>query len=200
MERTQVRRRLTAAERREQILDVTQAIVDAEGFHAATPNRIAEEAGVTRPVLYQQFGDLGAVFVALIDREQARAAAQFAAAITGAANSPDALIPAEQFEAVLTAIDAHPATWRLFLVPPEGAPPVLHERLAESQAVVLGYFQAELRRRYPDLPDPEYVARILHAAARELLLLRLTDPDHATNERLGALVRDLSARILGTDH
>lgn len=194
-----MRRRLSGVERREQILDVTQAIVDAEGFHAATPNRIAEMAGVTRPVLYQQFGDVGGVFVALVDREQARAASQFVAAIAGAKDAADAAMPAEQFEAVLTAIDQHPATWRLFLVPPEGAPPVLHERLAESQAVVLGYFESELKRRYPDLPDPEYVATILHAAARELLRLRLTDPVNATNARLGALVRDLSARILGID-
>lgn len=199
MEQPEARRRLSAVERREQILDVTQAIVDVEGFHAATPTRIAEEAGVTRPVLYQQFGDIGSVFVALIDREQARAGTQFSAAIAGSQDSPEAVIPAEQFEAVLTAIDEHPATWRLFLVPPEGAPPVLHERLAESEAAVLAYFQAGLDQRYPDLPDPEYVARILHAAARELLRLRLTNPEHATNERLGALVRDLSARVLGTN-
>ena len=38
------KRRMTAEGRREQILDVTHAIVDAEGFHAATPNRIAEAA------------------------------------------------------------------------------------------------------------------------------------------------------------
>lgn len=193
-----MRRRLTAAERREQILDVTQAIVDAEGFHAATPNRIAERAGVTRPVLYQQFGDLGSLFVALIDREQARAGAQYGEAISATADSPDELKPAEQFEALLAAIDQHPATWRLFLAPPDGAPPVLHERLAESQALVVDHICSEVSQQYPDLPDPEYVARILHAAARELLLLRLTEPDQATNERLGALVRDLSARILGT--
>ncbi|MCW5890601.1 MAG: TetR/AcrR family transcriptional regulator [bacterium] len=181
---------MSATERREQILDVTHAIVDAEGFHAATPGRIAGAARITRPVLYQQFGDLAGVFVALIDREGTRASAQFVAAI----GRPGSL--ASTFEGVLDALDAHPATWRLFLVPPEGAPPALHERLAAAQRNVHRYLEGELRRRFPDLADPDYTARLLQAAGRELLRLRLVDAKHATNARLGALVRDLGACLL----
>jgi len=180
--------RMRGEDRREQILDVTHAIVDAEGFHAATPNRIAEAAGVTRPVLYQQFGDLPGLFVALIDREAERAALQFAEALTTAPG-------ADPFDAAFTgslaAIDAHPATWRLFLVPPQGAPPALHERLAIAQDQVRAFLAAELRRTLPDAPDPDYSARILHAAGQTLLQQRLIDPEHATSERLTALVRRL---------
>jgi AcrR family transcriptional regulator len=185
---------MTAERRREQILDVTHAIVLADGFHSATPNRIATEAGVTRPVLYQQFGDLAGVFVALIDREAERAALQFLEAI---AQPPGALDPnpfVSTFEGVLRALDANPATWQLFLAPPEGAPPELHQRLAAAQEAVRGYLQAELLRAYPDLADPDYTARIMHAVGRELLQLRLTDPKGATSERLLALVRDLGAQ------
>lgn len=82
------RRRMTGEARREQILDVTHAIVDVEGFHAATPNRVAEQAGVNRSLIYQQFGSPAGLFVALIDREAGRAAAQFNNAITGSEN-PD---------------------------------------------------------------------------------------------------------------
>src|SRR5881227_2261995 len=70
---TEPRRRMRASDRREQILDIAHAIVDAEGFHAATINRIAAEAGVTRTVIYQQFGDLSSLFIALLDREADRA-------------------------------------------------------------------------------------------------------------------------------
>src|SRR5277367_1066002 len=77
------KRRMTAEARREQILDVTHAIVDAEGFHAATPIRIAAQAGINRSLIYQLFGDPAGLFVALIDRAAARAGAQFAAAISG---------------------------------------------------------------------------------------------------------------------
>ncbi|GAB2551704.1 TetR/AcrR family transcriptional regulator [Nocardia heshunensis] len=184
---------MTAENRREQILDITHAIVDAEGFHAASPNRIADAAGITRPVLYQQFGDLAGVFIALIDRESARAATQFAEAITEL-RDPDPFINA--FAGSLHAIDAHPATWRLFLFPPEGAPPQLHQRLAQSRDLVRAFLEKELLQAFPNLPDPEYTARILHAAGRELLQSRLTDPAEATTDRLVALVRLLRTGVL----
>ncbi|MFE3189714.1 TetR/AcrR family transcriptional regulator [Nocardia sp. NPDC059240] len=184
---------MTAENRREQILDLTHAIVDTEGFHAATPNRIAEAAGITRPVLYQQFGDLAGVFIALIDREAARAATQFAEALTQV-RDPDPFINA--FAGSIHAIDAHPATWRLFLFPPEGAPPELHQRLAESSQVVHRFLEQELLQAFPKLPDPDYTARILHASGRELLRLRLTEPAAATTDRLIALVRHLRTNVL----
>jgi AcrR family transcriptional regulator len=188
---------MTAEDRHEQILDITHAIVDAEGFHAATLNRVASEAGVTRTVVYQQFGDLTGLFIALIDREAARAGAQFAEAIA-AAQEPSEEDGAfgHSFAGVLRAADANPATWRLFLFPPQGAPPELHERLAQAQVVVRQYFTSVLLRINPGIPDPEYTARILNAAGDELLRLRLSDPDAATHERLLAHVRRLTPALL----
>jgi len=188
---------MTAEDRHEQILDITHAIVDAEGFHAATLNRVASEAGVTRTVVYQQFGDLTGLFIELIDREAARAGAQFAEAIA-AAQEPSEEDGAfgHSFAGVLRAADANPATWRLFLFPPQGAPPELHERLAQAQVVVRQYFTSVLLRINPGIPDPEYTARILNAAGDELLRLRLSDPDAATHERLLAHVRRLTPALL----
>ncbi len=190
-------RRMTAEHRREQILDVTHAIVDTEGFHAATLGRIATEAGITRTVLYQQFGDLPGLFVALVDREAERAGAQFAAAVaaSGDPSEGDGAF-SDAFADFLRAVDAHPATWRLFLFPPQGAPPELDERLAHAQATVREYLASVLLGINPQLPDPEYTARILHAAGRELLQLRLTDPEAASHERLLAHVRRLTPALL----
>lgn len=191
------KRRMSAEARREQILDVTHAIVDVEGFHAATPNRIAEAAGVDRSLIYQKFGDLAGLFVELIDREAARAGAQFAEAISGldAVAEDQSLVVA--FDGVLAAVDAHPATWRLFLFPPQGAPPQLYARLSQSQEVVLDFFVRELLRHNPALHEPEYTARILHAAGRELLQLRLSDPQNASAERLRTFVRRLGSELVG---
>lgn len=185
------RRRMTGEARREQILDVTHAIVDAEGFHAATPNRVAVAAGVNRSLIYQQFGSPAGLFVALIDREAGRAAAQFGNAITGTENPDAEGFLARVFDRVLRAADGHPSTWRLFLFPPQGAPPELHERLARAEAAVRGFLTRELLRTLPDLPDPDYTARIVYAVGRELLQLRLSDPEQATPERLQALLRAL---------
>jgi AcrR family transcriptional regulator len=186
---------MTAEGRREQMLDVTHAIVDSEGFHAATPNRIAEASGIDRSLIYQKFGDLAGLFVELIDREAARAGAQFAEAISGldAVAEEQTLVVA--FDGVLAAVDAHPATWRLFLFPPQGAPRELYDRLAQAQNVVLQFFVTELLRHNPELHEPEYTARVLHAAGRELLQLHLSDPQ-ATGERLRTFVRRLGADLV----
>ncbi|MEB3032410.1 TetR/AcrR family transcriptional regulator [[Mycobacterium] nativiensis] len=182
---------MTGEARREQILDVTHTIVDSESFHAATPNRVAQQAGVNRSLIYQQFGSPAGLFVALIDREAARAAAQFTNAITGTENPEAEDFLARVFDGVLRAADGHPATWRLFLFPPQGAPPELHERLARAEAAVRAFLTRELLRSMPDLADPDYTARIVAAVGRELLQLRLSDPDEATPERLQAILGSL---------
>lgn len=188
---------MPAEARREQILDLTHAIVDAEGFHAATPNRIADSAGVNRSLLYQLFGDLSGLFVALIDREAGRASAQFAAAVsTGGGDNTESNPALRAFDSLLHAVDTRPATWRLFLFPPQGAPPALYERLAQSEAVVREFFVQQLLRFNPDLEDPDYTARVLHASGRELLQLRLSEPEQATHDRLRALVRRLNSELL----
>lgn len=191
MTEAQVRKRMRAEDRREQILDVTHAIVTAEGFYAATPNRVAEAVGVTRAVLYQQFGDMGGLFVALVDREAERAAAQFADVIAGVDSFSRAGSITRVFGDLLRAMDEAPDTWRLFLLPPEGAPQALSERLALSEANVRLFLQEALAASYPELRDPEYFACVAHAIGRELFRLRLTDPAHATHERITAVLTDL---------
>src|SRR3954469_8973648 len=191
---TEPRRRMRASDRRERILDITHAIVDAEGFHAATINRIATEAGVTRTVIYQHFGDLSHLFVALVDREADRAQRQFVEAIAHTDEDRTDVF-AETSARVLRAADAPPATWRLFLVPPQGAPPELHERLAAAQTLVRAYIANVLLTIDSDLPDPEYTARIVNAAGDELLRLRLANPQEATTERLLAQASRLSLAL-----
>jgi AcrR family transcriptional regulator len=187
---------MTAEDRHQQILDIAHEIVDAEGFHAATLNRIAGRAGVTRTVIYQQFGSLKGLFIALVDREAARAGAQFAEAVAATEPSEEDGAFGHAFAGVLRAADAHPATWRLFLFPPQGAPPELHERLAQAQVVVRQYLVSVLLSINPEIPDPEYTARILNVAGDELLRLRLSDPESATHERLLAQVRRLTPGLL----
>jgi len=190
---------MTGEARREQILDVTHAIVDAEGFHAATPNQVAQQAGINRSLLYQQFGSPAGLFVALIDREAGRAAAHFANAVTDTENTEADGFLARVFDGVLRAADGHPATWRLFLFPPQGAPPELHERLARAQAAVRAFLTRELLRSLPDLADPDYTARIVYAVGRELLQLRLSDPDEASPERLRAVLGSLQLNAARSD-
>src|SRR6185503_5110357 len=65
--------RLPAAERREQLLDVTKGIVTERGFAAVSIEAVARGAGITRPIIYGHFTDLQGLLEALLRRESARA-------------------------------------------------------------------------------------------------------------------------------
>ena len=182
--------RLTATERREQLLDATKAIVAERGFHAVSIEAVAREAGVSRPIVYGHFDDLRGLLEALVRREGARALAQLGAVLPTdlGAGDPRALLLAG-LRGYLEAVRGDPDTWRLVLMPPEGAPDLLRDLLARGRTAVLGHL-AEAAR--PGLgpggpsPDPELTARTLSAVADEAARLLLTDPARYDVERLMA--------------
>ena len=57
--------RMSGPDRREQILDVTRAIVGERGFHAVSIEAVARAAGITRPIVYEHFESLGGLLPAL---------------------------------------------------------------------------------------------------------------------------------------
>ena len=181
---------MAAAQRREQILDVTARIVDERGFHAVTIDGVAREAGITRPVVYGHFGDLPGLLHALIEREADRATAQLEAVLPQPAPGGDPVeLLVGALEEWLEAVREAPATWRMVLMPPEGAPPELHESIAESRAEAALHLQ---RMATPQVasgtgeasPDPELTARLLQAISEEAARLLLNDPKRFTIERL----------------
>jgi AcrR family transcriptional regulator len=196
---TQVPGRMRGHARREQLLDVTKAIVSERGFHAVSIDGVAREAGITRPVVYGHFSDLPGLLEALVEREGARALAQLSAMLTAALGERD---PRERLVAALggylEAVRADPATWRLVLVPHEGAPGVLHEAISRGRAAVVEQLAAALRDgdRGLDAPDPELAAHLLSALADEAARLLLADPDRYPPERVLALARWFLARMV----
>ncbi|WP_332693792.1 TetR/AcrR family transcriptional regulator [Bosea sp. (in: a-proteobacteria)] len=61
-------RKLPKPERREQLLDCALAIVREDGTEALTLGRLAERAGVSKPVAYDHFGTREALIIALYRR------------------------------------------------------------------------------------------------------------------------------------
>jgi AcrR family transcriptional regulator len=62
-----LRHRLPAAERRNQLLDVALEKFAARGFHGTSMEEIADAAGVTKPVLYQHFPSKRKLYLELLD-------------------------------------------------------------------------------------------------------------------------------------
>jgi AcrR family transcriptional regulator len=180
---------MTAEERREQLLDVTKSIVAERGFHAVSIEAVAREAGITRPIVYGHFRDLSGLLEALIDRESARALAQLnEVLVEDLAHGGD---PVEQLLAslrgYLEVVRSDPATWRLVLMPPEGAPEALHDRIAGGRAAIIAQLTGAVSSGFPggrESPDPELTARMLSVFADEAARLQLTDPRRYPVERI----------------
>ena len=180
--------RLSGAQRREQLLDVTKRLVVEQGFHAVSMEAVARGAGITRPIVYGHFRDLPGLLEALVDREGSRALGQLAEVLPTelTEGDPRELLLAG-FEGYLRAVQADPVTWRLVLMPPEGAPQILRERIANGRVAVIGMLAVAVR---PGLgpgresPDPELTARMLSVLADEGARLLLTEPDAFPVERL----------------
>jgi AcrR family transcriptional regulator len=171
--------------RREQLLDATKEIVLAQGFHAVSIEGVARAAGITRPIVYAHFADLPGLLEALVARESVRALAQLEAGLP-ADLAGDLL---EALRGYLGVVRSDPGTWRLVLMPQEGAPGMLHERIARGRAAIVARLAEALSPglRGGGLPDPELTAHMLSAYADEAARLTLTDPERYSAERILAL-------------
>ncbi|RRD45262.1 TetR/AcrR family transcriptional regulator [Tessaracoccus sp. OH4464_COT-324] len=73
--RTRARRtrvRMTAAERREQLISVSRELFAAKGFQGTSVEEIAARAGVSKPVVYEHFGGKEGAYAVVVDRETRR--------------------------------------------------------------------------------------------------------------------------------
>ena len=61
--------RMTAGERREQLISVGRAVFAERGFEATPVEEIAERAGVSKPIVYEHFGGKEGLYAVIVDRE-----------------------------------------------------------------------------------------------------------------------------------
>jgi AcrR family transcriptional regulator len=193
--------RLTGPQRREQILDVTKAMVGERGFHDISIDAVARRAGITRPVIYGHFDNLAGLLRALVEREGARAVGQLMELLPRPdATQPPRAILLGGLRAFLEAVRDEPVTWRLVLMPPEGTPDILRERavairrgvtdqLAALAPEVLGKADASGPR------DAELTALTMQAVAEDAARLHLDDAETYPIERLLAHAEWLLDRL-----
>lgn len=61
--------RMTAQERREQLVGVARSLFAERGYEATSVEEVAERAGVSKPVVYQHFGGKEGLYAVVVDRE-----------------------------------------------------------------------------------------------------------------------------------
>ena len=60
---------MSGPERREQLIGVARDLFAEQGYEGTSVEEIAEHAGVTKPVVYEHFGDKEGIYTVIADRE-----------------------------------------------------------------------------------------------------------------------------------
>lgn len=103
--------RLPAAERRVQLLQAARSVFATEGFQSATMETVANEAGITKPVLYQHFSSKRELFLELLRDVGDRLAATVGEAATAAPTAQAKVV--DGFAAYFRFVADHPDAFRL---------------------------------------------------------------------------------------
>jgi len=108
-------RRLSAGQRRRQLLEVALRLFATKGYTATTMDDIADAAGVTKPLLYQHFDSKRALYVELVDTV-ATTMRQAIESATAAATTPRQQV-AGGFSAYFDLVISHADAFRLLFGP-----------------------------------------------------------------------------------
>lgn len=193
---------MSASERREQLLDVALEILTEEGAQALSIDAIAKRAGITRPVVYTQFGDLAGLLDALVEREEKVVLTQIAKAIplnVGEIHPDEVILNA--LDTFLTAVRERPRTWQIVLTPPQGMPPSLHDKVVERREAVIEQITPLIawgvtKRGGPSGLDYALLARIILVLAEEAGRLVVAKPDTFTPDKLIGQAKVLIASLV----
>lgn len=201
------RKRMPAAERREQLLDGLLHVFATDGAHAVSIDRVARDCGVARTVVYAQFASLDAMVDALITRSEHRALDRIASLIPVAPEDPtasDGLAPERLLDALrglFADLTVEPDLWRMVFAAPEGLPPAFASRLAAGREQVVAILQPVIAQSLARLGlshlDSELGTRMLQAMIRESTRLHLADPAAYPVDRLVGQFDALVAALRG---
>ena len=197
-------KRLPRAVREQQMLDAAVRVFSKRGFHAASMDEIAEQAGISKPMVYAYLGAKEDLFIACLRREALRLIEAVTAAV-GAGGPASNSRPDEQLWRGLRAffgfVGAHRDGWTVLYRQARGQEPFAGEvaqvraRMAEAVAVLLGRAVAAVGQHASD-SDLEVMAYAL-VGASESLADWLADRPTEDPER--AATRMMNIAWLGAD-
>jgi AcrR family transcriptional regulator len=137
-------RRMTASERRNQLVEVGKEVFAELGYDGASVEEIAARAKVSKPIVYEHFGGKEGLYAVVVDRETSRLLTMITARL-----GPD-IGPREQvYEsamAFLDYIEADPAGFRVLIRDSPtgfsggGMAGLLSDVAAKADEVLAGFF------------------------------------------------------------
>lgn len=192
--------RMPREERREQLLDVSLALITKNGFSGLSMEGVAREAGIAKTVVYDTFGEKQLLLLALFGREQRCVYATVAEAVP---KFPLEGNPAEilrlSITTALEAVRANPARWRLILLPADGTPVFVRDAVRDHREQLLRQIQPMVEWGVGELGidgiDTELAAHAILSGAEDAARLTLAQPERFPPERLAAFTAELVSRL-----
>ncbi len=191
--------RLSRAEQNDRnralLLSAALRVFLSRGYHAATLEQIADEAGFSKGAVYSRFESKADMFLALLTDRIAARAAENAAAVAELASSGTV---AGLIELAWQAEHATPG-WRLLVTEFRvlaGRDPALNRRYAAAHATTIegiaGVLSAMAERDGISLAVPaRQLAELWLAVETGLALEQLASPDAIDTRQAGAVLRQL---------
>ena len=186
--------------RREQILDATLRLIARHGWSGMTMDAIAEEAGVAKSVTYAIFESQAGLQRAVMKREQERTfglAAQ-ATAAARAAETPFAALAAS-FAVWLDGVARDPESWKLVLLPIDGAPDSVREAIRDGRErwrqEMVTIVDDQLSRAGITNVDSDLLAHIVRGNIEYLALLIIEQPEAYTPQRIATAIATIATHI-----
>ena len=193
---------MAPTERREQVVDAALRVIVEQGYEGVSIEAIARTAGVTRPVIYDHFRNLGELLEALIDREEHYALAQIAQIVPADPGTSDPVdVLAGSVRRFLDSVVSRPDTWRIILLPSEGTPAIVRNHVEKNRARTRERVQqlvrwAIERSALPRELDVELAARAMQSLAEEAGRMVLTDAESHGPARYEAFVRAVVSALV----
>jgi AcrR family transcriptional regulator len=143
-----VRTRLSRDDRMEQTLEVAHGLFAAKGYAAVTMDEIAAAVGVTKPLLYNYFGNKERLYIACMERAGDSLLATVAEAVGKAENPGDAL--GAGVGAFFSFLDTDRAAWAVLFdeTLPRGGE--VFDRVAAYRAQIAELVSGSLLAQMPD--------------------------------------------------
>ena len=186
-------REQSKANTRERLLDAARSVFARGGFHGASVEEIASEAGFSTGALYSNFEGKEDLFLVLMEREIEEHAREIAAAVRAQASVADRATGGAQQWMIM--IEREPEVLLLFMefwaygVRDPSVRPKVAERFAQvrrtlSELIVEGVRDFDLEL----LLGAEHLAIAIDALADGIARQKLADPEAIPDELMGNVI------------
>ncbi|MDQ6935593.1 MAG: TetR/AcrR family transcriptional regulator [Actinomycetota bacterium] len=154
------RSRMSAAERREQLIEIARGVFSERGFDGASVEEIAARAEVSKPVIYEHFGGKEGLYAVVVDREVRQLLDRMREALT--AGEPRVLLEQAAF-ALLDYIEASSDGFRILVrdSPPGSASSSYGSIIGDIASRVEHILVDEFKRRGFDAKTAPMYAQML---------------------------------------